>query len=131
MAQQGSGIPLKEFGAEHFHLCELPPVGFLRLNDQGLISHVNLITAILLGAARVTMLWQPLTRFIFHEDQDIYSLHRQQLLATGKMQRCDLRMRKRDGSLFHGRLEATAAPCPNGAPEYRALLSPVTRGISG
>ena len=116
---------MKESDSMHFRLYEQAPVGFIRLDGQGLISDANLITAILLGVARVTMLRQPLTRFIYHEDHEIYSLHHHRLLETGKMHKCDLRMKKRDGSLFHGRLEATAAQCSSGAPEYRALLSAV------
>jgi PAS domain-containing protein len=118
-----SSWPMKWTG--HTALSELAPVGFIRLNDQGVICDANLFTVILLGAARVTLLRQPLVRFIFHEDWEIYYLHRQQLLTMGTMQRCDVRMVKRDGSLFEARLEATAALSPKGAPEYRALLSAV------
>jgi PAS domain-containing protein len=123
MAEQGIGEGIPEPDSERFHLYDLASVGFLRLNGQGLIFDANLTTAILLGAARVTMLRQPLTRFIFQEDQELFHRHRRQILATETMQRCDLRMIKRDGSLFHARLEGTVAQDLDGTPEYRALLS--------
>ena len=112
--------------ARYFYLYELAPVGFITLSEEGLILEANLTAATLLGTARGAMTRQQLTRFIVPEDQDLYYRHRQDLLATGKMQVCELRMMKRDGTHFHARLEATAAQGADGAPEYRALLSEIT-----
>ena len=76
--------------------------------------------------ARGALLRQPLTRYILTEDQSIYYRHRQQLVATGAPQVCELQMVKRDGTQFRARLEATAAQGVDGTPEYRALLSDIT-----
>ena len=104
--------------ARYFHLYEQAPVGFFTLSDAGLVLEANLTAANLLGVARGTLLKQPLTRFILPEDRNIYYRHRQKLLATNKPQSCELRLVKRDGSLFLARLEATAAQGVDGAPEH-------------
>ena len=112
--------------ARYFYLYELAPVGFFTLSEQGLVLEANLTAATLLGVARGALLRQPLTRFILTEDQSIYYRHRQQLVATGAPQVCELQMVKRDGMQFRARLEATAAQGVDGTPEYRALLSDIT-----
>ena len=111
----------------YFDLYDLAPVGFFTLSEQGLILEANLTVATLLGVARGALIRQPLTCFILPEDQDIYFRHRKQLVTTGKPQVCELRLVKRDGTQFRARLEATAAQNADGAPEYRALLSDITR----
>ena len=72
-----------------------------------------------------------MTRFIFKEDQDIYYLHRRELLATGKTHACELRMVKADGTPFWVRLTASvqqpsATSGPNSAPTSRVVLSDIS-----
>ena len=126
--EQAALLPkeLEASRARYFYLYELAPVGFFTLSEQGLVLEANLTAATLLGVARGALLRQPLTRFILTEDQSIYYRHRQQLVATGAPQVCELQMVKRDGTQVRARLEATAAQDVNGTPEYRALLSDIT-----
>ena len=96
--------------ARYFDLYNLAPVGYLILSHEGRISEANLTAVNLLGLARAALLTQPITRFILKEDQDIYYLHRQQLLTTGEPHTCELRMVKADGTAFWVRLTATTTP---------------------
>jgi hypothetical protein len=48
-----------------------------------LIEEANLTAATLLGMTRRALVGQPLSRFIFPQDQDVYYLHRKQLFAAG------------------------------------------------
>ena len=66
--------------ARYFDLYDLAPVGYCTLSEEGLILAANLTAATLLGAARSALVKQRVTRFILKEDQDLYYLHRQQLL---------------------------------------------------
>ena len=58
--------------ARYFDLYDMAPVGYCTLSEKGLIMEANLTTANLLGAARHTLINQPLSRFILKNDQDIY-----------------------------------------------------------
>ncbi len=49
---------------------------------------------------------QSLTRYILHEDQDIYYLHRKKLIDMGQPQNCELRMVKNFDISFWVRLES-------------------------
>jgi len=84
----------------YFDLYDLAPVGYCTLSEQGLILEVNLTAATLLGTVRGDLIKQPISCFIFKEDQDIYYLHRKQLFETGIPQECELRLVKPDGTHF-------------------------------
>jgi PAS domain S-box-containing protein len=117
----------------YFDLYNLAPVGYFVVSHEGRILETNLTGVMLLGLPRAALVKQPITRFIFKEDQDVYYLHRRQLLATGKAHTCELRMVKTDGGTFWVRLTATTqAPGAGsghgtgGAPVSRVVLSDIS-----
>ena len=93
----------------YFDLYDLAPVGYLTLNEQGLILEANLRAASLLGVERDKLHKQPLSCYIFPDDQDSYTLQRKQLLETGTAQSRDMRMQHSDGSTFWTHLQANPA----------------------
>ena len=119
-------VELDAARARYFDLYDLAPVGYCTLSEKGLILEANLTAATLLGVARGALVQQPISRFICPEDQDRYYRFRQQLVATGAPQACELRMRRADAAPFWARLEATVAPDAAGAPGCRVVLSDIT-----
>jgi PAS domain S-box-containing protein len=99
---------LEESRERYFSLYDLAPVGYLTLNEKGLILEANLTAATLLGTARRQLIRRPVTHFILNEDQDIYYLHRGQLFEYAAPQTCDIRMVKADGTIFWANVKATA-----------------------
>jgi PAS domain S-box-containing protein len=93
----------------YFDLYDLAPVGYLTVDEAGLILEANLTAASLLDVARDALARQPFSRFIPKEVQDIYYLHRKQLFETAAPQVCELWMLKNDGTQFWARLEAAVA----------------------
>jgi PAS domain S-box-containing protein len=117
----------------YFDLYNLAPVGYFIVSDEGRILETNLTGGILLGVPRAALVKQPITKFIFKEDQDVYYLHRRELLATGKAHTCELRMVKSDGTAFWVRLTATtqdpstgSGHGTGGAPVTRVVLSDIS-----
>lgn len=90
--------------ANYFDLFNLAPVGYFIVSHEGRFLEANLTGVNLLGVFRASLIKQPITRFIFADDQDVYYLHRAQLLATGEARTCEVRMVKADGSVFWARL---------------------------
>jgi PAS domain S-box-containing protein len=88
-------------------LYDFAPVGYLTIDEQGLIIEVNLTAAMLLGLNRESLLGKPLTRFVLQGDQDIYYLYYRNLTATKQRQICELQLRRSDGTQFHARLEGS------------------------
>jgi PAS domain S-box-containing protein len=117
----------------YFDLYNLAPVGYFIVSHEGRILETNLTGVILMGVPRAALVKQPITRFIFREDQDVYYLHRRELLATGKAHTCELRMVKADGTAFWVRLTATtqdprerSGHGTGGAPVSRVVLSDIS-----
>jgi PAS domain S-box-containing protein len=119
-------VELDAARARYFDLYDMAPVGYCTISEQGLILEANLTAAGLLGVARGALVRQPITRFIFQEDQDIYYRRRKQLFETGEPQASDLRMVRTDGSAFWVLLEATLVQDAGGVPVCRAVISDIT-----
>jgi len=119
-------VELEASQDRYFDLYDLAPVGYLTLNEAGLILETNLTAATLLGAVRDTLVKQPFSRFIANQDQDRYYLCRNKLLASAGPQSCELRMVKADGTGFHARLETALARDAGGTPVCRLVLSDVS-----
>lgn len=106
----------------YFDLYDLAPVGYLTLNEQGLIKEVNLATATLLGTERNKLLEHPFSSFIFPDDQDLYYLHRKKLQQTHELQDWKIHLSRSDGSPLWVRM--LLAPLRNG--EYRMTIVDAT-----
>jgi PAS domain S-box-containing protein len=115
--------------AHYFDLYDLAPVGYCIISLQGLILEANLTAVKLLGTTRSTLIKQPITRFILEEDQDIYYMHRKQLLESNAPHACELRMIQKDGMPFWVSLSATPPSSvrdTDGAPASRLVLTDIT-----
>ncbi len=112
--------------ARYFDLYDLAPLGYLTVDEKGLIVEANLTATALLGVSRSGLVAQPLTRFILQKDQDTYYRHRKRLLETGEPQACELRLLKTGETAFWGELSATLAQDADGSPLCRVALNDIT-----
>ena len=120
--------------ARYFELYNLAPVGYVGLSEESLVLEANLAAAELLGVGKDALIGQPLTRFIFPDDQDTYYLQRKQLLGAGPPQVAEFRMLRTGASPFWARLEAAAVAAAvtgpgqgaDGAPVIRLVISDIT-----
>ena len=110
----------------YFDLYDLAPVGYCTISEKGLILEANLTAAGLLFATRDELVMKPITRFIVSEDEDIFYLHRKKLFDTSMPQECELRMLKKDGSIFWALLESVLARDADGSPVCRVVMSDIT-----
>lgn len=99
-------VELEASRARYFDLYDLAPVGYLTLNEQGMIREANLTLVDLLGLTRKEVVQRPLTHFILPADQDIFYQHRRQLFAIGAPQVCELRLLRANDDPFWTQLEA-------------------------
>ena len=110
----------------YFDLYDLAPVGYLSVSEKGIILESNLTAATLLEVPRRELNKRPLPQFIHREDEDIYYLHRKQLVKTSTPQQCELRMLKSGENPFWAQLDITAAQNDDGAPICRVALHDIT-----
>ena len=100
-----TNLDLKTARENYFDLYNLAPVGYVTINEKGIILETNLTAAALLGKNRRDLVRRPLSQFISREDQDTYYLHHKRLFETRQYQECEVRMLKGDGTRFWARLE--------------------------
>ncbi|MDO9313124.1 MAG: ATP-binding protein [Burkholderiaceae bacterium] len=115
-------VELEASRSRWFELYESAPVGYLTVDDAGVIVESNLCVATLLGRPRCEVLTQPITKFIFSEDQDICYRLRQKLLSTDERQSCELRLVGVDHSPLWVQLTASSVRDPQGLPVLRIVL---------
>ena len=113
--------------ASCFDIYDMAPVGYCTISEKGLILEANFTAATLLGLARGALIKQHISRFILEEDQDIYYLQRKQLFETDEPQDWDMRMVKKDGTVFWAHLKSTVALDAEENPVCRIVVSDITK----
>ncbi len=102
--------------SRYFDLYDLAPVGYCTVNQHGIILEANLTASTMFGNSRETLIKQPLSKFIFKDDQDIYYIYlrllfkqdHKALWEVKKPEPCELRMQKKDGIPFWAHLNAVS-----------------------
>ena len=121
---------LEEARNRYQDLYNFAPVGYVTINEVGLIIEANLTAAFLLEEEGGTVVGQPISRFILPLDQDVYYHHRAAILETNERQSCKLRMLRKDHPPFWARLETV--PTGENGPDKSTcwiMLSDISRGM--
>ena len=90
-----------------FDLYDLAPVGYITVDQAGVIFQANLRAATLLAVTRSALIGRNFFRFIASEGQDQYYLARKRVLQTGELQDCEVKMIRPEALPFWARLEMT------------------------
>lgn len=118
---------LEKSWASYFDLYDLAPVGYLTVNDRDVILNANLTATSLLGVSRKALLKKPLIQFILDTDQDIYYVHRNQLMATGIAQVFELHFVKQDGATYWVRLEMNRTAGTDSGQLFRVVMIDISQ----
>ncbi|EIC22283.1 PAS domain S-box, partial [Thiorhodovibrio frisius] len=105
-----SQTELEASRARYFELYDLAPVGYVALNDGGLITEANLAAAGLLDLPRQSLINRRLSNWINPDEQDIFYICRGQLNAKAPQQQCELRLQRPDGSSLWAALALSLQP---------------------
>lgn len=112
--------------ARYFDLYNQAPVGYCTVTEQGVFLEVNETACILLKIDRSVLNGQSIARLIHQEDQNIFDLHRKQLIETGCFQSFELRMVKSDTTIFWVEVLALAAREADGISVHRIVLRDIS-----
>lgn len=119
-------VQLADSRDRYVELFEFAPVGYVTLNDDGVIKSANLTAARLLGIERGLLVQTKLSRFIAPLDQDAAYLHRQDVFASQHRRDCELQMLTADKTPLFIRLESVAVGDGDARQIHTALVD-VTR----
>jgi len=110
----------------YFALYDLAPEGFITVGEQGRILEANSSATVMLGMEKAALIGQPLTCFIYREDQDGYYLFRKGPFEAGKSRHCELRLVSKDGGIFWVRILAAQIAPPLGTGELLLTIGDIT-----
>ncbi|MGC2048290.1 MAG: diguanylate cyclase [Gallionella sp.] len=117
---------LQESRDQYIDFYDYAPVGYLTLDDKGVISEINLTGATLLGVERDKVLKQKLAHFVAPEDHNRLSRHFQGVLKHDEKQTCEILLKRDDGSSFYAQLDCLKKTKIGGVPEVRIVLTDIT-----
>ena len=102
-------VEIENSRRKYYELYDFAPVGYC-ICDAGSndaeICEINLTGAALLGIEKTVVQGKKLTEFICSESQDTFYFHHRTVFETGVKQTCNLKLKKRDGTVFWARLES-------------------------
>jgi len=88
-------------------LYDFAPIGYFSFDAQGVIQAANLTGAKLLGIERELLAGKPFSRFIADAGgREVFSQHLGNVLQRQGLQRCEIRLAGKDGSVIHGQLQS-------------------------
>ena len=90
-------------------LYDFAPVGYVSFSGQGIIREVNLAGANMLGAERQLLIGSPFAGFLADaEDREIFIRHLEAVRKIPGVQKCEIRLTGKDGSVIYGQLQSVA-----------------------
>lgn len=103
---ENTRIALEESSSRYLDLYEFAPVGYLSINNQGLIMEVNWKVTAMFGLKRNELLQERFAKFVENDDKDRW---RRQFtimkeLAGGEELSFDMKFSHENGSIFHANL---------------------------
>jgi PAS domain S-box-containing protein len=116
---------LEESRNRYFELYDLAPVGYFTLAN-GTIVEMNLTGASMLGIERRSLIKERFSRFVAPDYQDEYYLFNKRVLEKRDKQTCDLKLLKKDGTLFYVNLEGITAEDSKGIKQIRATFADIS-----
>ncbi|MEI9478694.1 MAG: PAS domain-containing protein, partial [Deltaproteobacteria bacterium] len=120
-------IKLEELKDKYLDLYDFAPVGYMTLNDRGLILEANLTTVQLLSMERTSLIKMFFSHFVCEEFTDTFYLYLQQVFESQSKQTCEIKLTRKDGTVFYAQLESIAVQDESGQfNRCRTVLSDMT-----
>jgi len=105
---------------------DLAPVGFVTLNESGIIREVNLTAASQLGVARRSLINKPFPSFIEAEDRDRFRRCLNRVFQEPGPHHCEIKLQRPDGGNCCARLDSAAGHDTGGTPVCRTSISDIS-----
>jgi PAS domain S-box-containing protein len=90
--------------SKYVNLYDFAPSGYFTFDKNGIILDVNLAGAVLLFKEKTFLTGKPFSQYIHRDDQDIFFLHRREVIETKHQQTCEIRIKSDSSAQIHVRL---------------------------
>jgi PAS domain S-box-containing protein len=119
-------IALEEANNQYRDFYDFAPVGFLTLNESGIIREVNLTAANQLGVTRSHLVDKPCHFFIEVDDRDRFRLCLKRVFQGPGPQHGEIKLQRPDGGKFSARLDSIAVTDVSGERVCRTSITDLT-----
>ena len=119
-------ISLEEANRKYSDFYDFAPVGFLTLDESGLIREVNLTAASQLGVTRRHLVDKPFRFFIAVEDRNRFRLYLKRVFQEPGPQPGEIKLQRPDGGSFSARLDSVAVTDVSGARVCRTSITDIS-----
>jgi signal transduction histidine kinase len=124
-----SQLELQAAHERYVDLYDFAPVGYLTLDESGVISAANLTAATFLGTDRGVLVGRPFGAFVAAGDADRWQVFSSTTVREGGRHACRLEVRKRSGTTFDSQLECECRTGETGNAQLRVALSDVSEFV--
>jgi len=115
---------------KYAELYDFAPVGYFTFDSRGVIREVNLTGAQLLGRERRLLANKTFSSFIADADgKELFARHLESVLHRQGMQRCEISLAGKDGTVIHGQLQSITVDASESTDGY--ILSSIVDGTVG
>jgi PAS domain S-box-containing protein len=100
---------------KYSELYDFAPVGYFSFDNHGMIREVNLTGQQMLGVERRLLNGTPFGNFIADsEGREVFTRHLESVFNNQGLQRCEIKLRTKDGSLIHGHIQSVTVATRDG-----------------
>jgi len=122
-------VELEASRRKYADLYDFSPVGYFTFDRRGVILDANLTGAGQLGVNKPELIKKPFSFFLADTESRLtFADHCAAVWRTEAGAACELKLKRKDGTLFHARLQSIVAADDEGNPLFvRSAVSDVTR----
>jgi len=117
---------VEETRNRYVDLYELAPIGYLTLDENGMVLEANLTVAGQLGIERSGLIKRPFQGFIVPADRDKFRSHLNEVVTSKKRQSCEIGLMTKSGSDFYALLDTLCILEPSGKKLCRTTATDIT-----
>lgn len=120
-------LQLEKARDEYCDLFDFAPVGYLILDDRGVINNINLTACNLLGIERLHVKGKPLSAYLSKGEANTFFLNLRKAFQTGTLATLEFKIRRKDNTYFNALMHGTIDTDQNmNAPVYRVAIQDIT-----
>jgi len=119
-------IQIEESRQKYSNLYDFAPIGYLTLDEKGLIQEANLTAADQLGIERGLLINTLFYHYINREDRDTFYLHIKKVFESKILQSCEIRSQRKDGKEFYAQLDSILVQNSKGNYSCRTSMIDIT-----
>ena len=107
-------------------LYEFAPVGYLTLDEKGLVLEANLTIVRQLGIERASLINYPFSLYIAPLDRSVFSSHMNKVVTSKQRQSCQIGLMAKSGGDYHAFLDSIFVEDSSGKKLCRITVTDIT-----